>query len=78
MTRGGQDVTEIYVEGARRALEAAREAGATRAVLKSRSPSCGKGVIYDGTFSGSRTEGDGVTTALLSQHGIVVVTELDI
>lgn len=78
MTKDGVDVTEIYIEGARRALEAAQAAGITRAILKSRSPSCGKGVIYDGTFSRTRIEGDGVTTALLKQNHIEVVTERDI
>lgn len=78
MTTGGVDVTEAYIAGARRALEAAQAAGATKAIVKSGSPSCGKGVIYDGTFSRTRTEGDGVTTALLQRHGIEVVTERDI
>jgi uncharacterized protein YbbK (DUF523 family) len=75
VTHAGQDVTQIYIDGAHRALEAAHAAGATTAILKSRSPSCGKGVIYDGTFSGTPTHGDGVTAALLTQVGIEVVTE---
>lgn len=75
VTKAGQDVTQMYIDGAHRALEAAQAAGATRAILKSRSPSCGKGSIYDGTFSGSVLHGDGVTAALLSRHGIRVVTE---
>ena len=78
MTKAGQDVTQIYIEGADRALEAARAAGATRAILKSRSPSCGKGVIYDGTFSRTTTTGDGVTAALLAQNGIELRTESDV
>ncbi|MEA2452674.1 MAG: hypothetical protein QOG04_1384 [Actinomycetota bacterium] len=78
MTKDGVDVTHVYLAGAQRALEAAQAAGVTRAILKARSPSCGKGVIYDGTFSRSRIEGDGVTTALLTQNGIEVVTEQDI
>ena len=78
MTADGTDVTGPYIAGARGALAVARSAGATKAILKSRSPSCGKGVIYNGTFSHERTEGDGVTAALLSQHGIEVVTEQDI
>ncbi|MEA2516944.1 MAG: hypothetical protein QOG16_782 [Actinomycetota bacterium] len=78
LTRDGDDVTEMYVAGARRALEAALASGATKAILKSRSPSCGKGVIYDGSFGHATTEGDGVTTALLTQNGIEVVTEKDI
>jgi len=75
MTQDGRDVTEMYVAGAQKALAVARTAGVTKAILKSRSPSCGSGVIYDGTFSRTQIEGDGVTAALLQAHGIEVVTE---
>ena len=75
VTAAGADVTDAYVAGARRALRAAEEAGATKAILKARSPSCGKGGIYDGSFSRSLRSGDGVTAALLGAHGIEVVTE---
>ena len=75
VTKGGKDVTEEYVRGAHIALERARASGATTAVLKARSPSCGKGCIYDGTFSRTQTEGDGVTTALLEANGIQVLTD---
>lgn len=73
----GNDVTENYLRGAREALKAARLAGSTKAILKSRSPSCGWGRIHDGTFSGSMREGDGVTTALFLKEGIAVVSEDD-
>ena len=75
VTEGGVDVTDAYVRGAERALEAARKAGATAAILKSRSPSCGTGQIYDGSFEGELRQGDGVTAALLRRNGIVVTTE---
>ncbi len=75
LTEAGEDVTEPYLSGARRALDRARQTGATRAILKSRSPSCGRGTIYDGTFSGTTLPGDGVTAALLIAEGIVVTTE---
>ena len=75
VTKEGKDVTAQYVRGAERALQAAREAGATRAILKSRSPSCGCGSVYDGTFTRTTREGDGVTAALLRENGIEVVTE---
>ena len=78
VTADGGDVTEEYVNGAHAALEKAQAAGAVTAVLKSRSPSCGKGCVYDGTFSGVTTTGDGVTTALLEAHGINVVSEDDL
>ncbi len=72
MTADGIDVTEAYLRGARHALAAAQSHAATHVILKARSPSCGCGNIYDGTFSGSLTSGDGVTTALLKRHGIIV------
>ena len=78
VTHSGRDVTDAYLEGARRALEAARAAGAGTAVLKARSPSCGKGCIYDGTHTKTLKEGDGVTAALLRAHGIEVLTEEEV
>lgn len=78
VTENGADVTDAYVAGAHRALRAAQEAGARAAVLKARSPSCGKGRIYDGSFSRALQAGDGVTAALLGQNGIDVVTDEEI
>ena len=75
MANGGRDVTDSYVRGAELALAAARREGASKAIVKARSPSCGKGCIYDGSFSGRQRRGDGVTTALLRANGIEVVTE---
>lgn len=71
----GTDVTEQYLAGARSALAAARRSGATRAILKARSPSCGRGEIFDGTFGGGTRAGDGVTAALLAREGIEVLTD---
>jgi uncharacterized protein YbbK (DUF523 family) len=75
VTKAGRDVTDEYLNGARYALDAARMTGARIAVLKTRSPSCGKGTIYDGSFSRTTRAGDGVTAALLAANGIEVVTE---
>ncbi len=75
VTRAGRDVTEEYLRGARIALERARSAGAEVAILKARSPSCGCGEIYDGSFTREPRGGDGVTAALLKQEGIRVFTE---
>jgi uncharacterized protein YbbK (DUF523 family) len=75
LTRDGTDVTDAYVRGARIALEAAQKAGAATAILKARSPSCGRDLIYDGTHSRTLTAGNGVTAALLLAHGITVFTE---
>ena len=74
VTRDGRDVTEEFVRGAREALKIALSCGAKRAVLKAKSPSCGCGLIYDGTFTGTLETGDGVFAALLKQNGIEVRT----
>ncbi|MCY3551646.1 MAG: DUF523 domain-containing protein [Candidatus Poribacteria bacterium] len=74
MTVDGRDVTDAYLKGAHHALQVAQAHGATQVILKARSPSCGCGDIYDGTFSGTLTSGDGVTTALLKRHGITVTS----
>jgi len=75
LTRDGEDVTQAYQEGARRALEIAREHGCTMAVLKARSPSCGCGEVYDGSFSRTLTPGWGVAARLLDRSGLEVVDE---
>ena len=71
----GHDVTEAFVQGAQRALEAAREAGVQVAVLTERSPSCGSTFLYDGSFSSQLQPGEGVTAALLREHGIRVFSQ---
>ncbi|MFJ8434205.1 DUF523 domain-containing protein [Kitasatospora sp. NPDC094019] len=68
----GADRTEAFLDGARQALAAAGTAGARRALLTARSPSCGCGRVYDGTFGGELRPGDGVTAALLRRAGIAV------
>lgn len=73
----GRDVTAQFRTGAERSLEIARKAGAVKALLKSGSPSCGRGLVHDGYFSGKLVPGNGVTTALLEKNGIAVYTELD-
>ena len=72
LTRDGADVTDAFRLGAEKTLEIARANGVRRAVLQSRSPSCGCGSIYDGTFSGTLVPGDGVTAALLRASGVEV------
>jgi len=73
LAQDGSDRTAEFIEGAQKTLEAAKRCGATRAYFKSKSPSCGCGRIYDGTFSGVLRDGDGVTVALLKRNGIEVV-----
>lgn len=78
MMRDGTDVTENYKRGAEEALRLCRIYNIRCAVLKERSPSCGKGKIYDGSFSGTLTERDGVTAELLAANGIRVIGESEI
>lgn len=74
----GTDVTAAYAAGAEQALAIAEREGVAYCILKSKSPSCGKGVIYDGTFTGALTEGDGVAAALLMRHGFRVLDETEL
>nr|VFK22679.1 MAG: Uncharacterized conserved protein YbbK, DUF523 family [Candidatus Kentron sp. LPFa] len=75
VTEKGDDVTENFHKGAREALRLARLYGVQEAILKQRSPSCGVGQIYDGTFSGRVIAGNGVTAALLQENGLKVISE---
>ena len=77
VTQSG-DVTEQYLRGAEETLKLCKLLGCEAAVLKERSPSCGRGQVYDGTFSGTLTAGDGVTAELLAAHGIPVYGESQI
>ncbi|MFT8323332.1 MAG: DUF523 domain-containing protein [Bacillus sp. (in: firmicutes)] len=72
---GGKDVTALYIEGAYKTLKLAEDICATTVVLKENSPSCGSSFIYNGAFEGVKKEGMGVTTALLRNNGIKVISE---
>lgn len=74
----GSDVTQAFVNGAKKALEIAKGQGVKVAVLKANSPSCGSGIIYDGTFTGKKVSGYGVAAKLLMENGIKVYSEQDI
>ena len=74
----GADVTKEYRLGAEAALQAAQENRVCAAVLKERSPSCGKGKIYDGSFTGTLKEGNGVTAEVLLEAGFAVIGESEI
>lgn len=78
LAKDGSDVTRHYNEGAHLALAAAKQYEIAFAVLKAKSPSCGKGVIYDGSFTGAKTKGNGVTAQLLLDNGYTVYTEDDL
>lgn len=73
----GVVLTELFIKGAQETLKLAKLYQCTAAILKARSPSCGSGKIYDGTFSGAVKEGSGVAAQLLMDNGIIVMTEED-
>ncbi|MGX1171867.1 DUF523 domain-containing protein [Pseudomonas sp. R151218B TE3479] len=78
ITTDGEDVSAQFLSGAYQALEQVREHGIRIAVLKANSPSCGNLLSYDGTFSGVKVSGEGVTAALLKRHGVQVFSELEL
>jgi len=71
-------VTKQFSKGAEKVLKIAKENNVKLAILKAKSPSCGVGWIYDGTFSRNLIKGDGISAALLRKNGIKVMTEKDI
>lgn len=75
LEKDGTDVTKEFAKGANEVLKIAKIFSIKQAILKQRSPSCGSGQIYDGTFSGKIIEGDGITTKLLKQNGLKVISE---
>lgn len=75
VNKEGQDVTSYFKLGAERTAAIAAEQGCQQAVLKAQSPSCGCGIIYDGTFSGKKIAGNGVTAEKLLAMNVNVVNE---
>ncbi len=78
LMKDGTDVTDNYNRGAQVTLEFARMFECKIALLKERSPSCGKGFIYDGTFSHTLIEGNGITASLLLENGVKAVGESEV
>ena len=78
MNKNGEDITNQFIRGAEETLKIVRQLNIKEFIGKSKSPSCGCGQIYDGTFSGRLIKGDGVTTALLRRNGIRVISEEDL
>ncbi len=78
MNVAGEDVTHAFIRGAGAALDLARRFDIRLAILKEKSPSCGSTAVYDGTFSGKRIPGQGVTAALLRRNGIRVFSEKEV
>lgn len=75
VNKEGNDVTGQFKRGGLEAVHLAKLYNCRYAVLKARSPSCGSGQIYDGTFSKTLVEGDGITAGMLKKHGIEVFNE---
>ena len=78
VTRDGDDVTSAYIAGAQEALRLAKQYDCRYAIFKERSPSCGSGAIYDGSFSSRLIPGDGVAAQLLRKNGVIVLGESQI
>ena len=71
----GKDVTSNYIKGAKKALEIAKLNDVDFCILKSKSPSCGKNLVYDGTFSNNLINGDGICAKLLKENGFKIYSE---
>ena len=78
VTKTAKDVSENFINGAKICLKIAKLNGCKKAILKARSPSCGSGQIYDGSFSKKLIFGDGVAAKLLKENGILVFSEDEI
>lgn len=78
VTKTAKDVSENFTNGAKICLKIAKLNGCKKAILKARSPSCGSGQIYDGSFTKRLILGDGVAAKLLKENGILVFSEDEI
>ena len=77
LTNDGDDITEKFIQGSKESLEKGLNSDAEVAILKSRSPSCGIGEVYDGTFSNSLIDGDGIFAHLCRKSGINCISSDD-
>lgn len=75
LSNEGKDVSESFIKGAKETLKIAKIFNCTEAILKEGSPSCGSSFIYDGSFTGKKISGQGVTTDLLRKNNIKVISE---
>lgn len=74
----GTDMTKQFIKGAEETLKLAKLYNIKEAILVQKSPSCGCGLIYDGTFTRTKIEGNGVTTALLKRNDVIVISQNDL
>lgn len=73
-----KDVTKEFLKGAKETLKIAKEANIKKAILKESSPSCGRNFVYDGSFTGNKIKGKGITAYLLEKEGIEIISEKDL
>lgn len=78
INKEGKDVTKEFLKGAKEALKIAKEANIKKAILKEGSPSCGSNFVYDGSFTGNKIKGKGITAYLLEKEGIEIISEKDL
>jgi len=78
ITKSGKNVTDNFIKGAEQVLKLTKLFNIKEAILKQKSPSCGCGKVYDGNFSNTLVEGDGVTASLLKKNKVKVITEEDL
>lgn len=77
ISKDGKDVTTEFLSGANKVLEIVKKNKIKKAILKSKSPSCGYKLIYDGSFSGNLVNGNGLTAQILIDNGIELYSERD-
>ena len=77
ISKNGEDVTSYFLKGAEKTVKIAKSHKNVTAILKQGSPSCGFGRICDGTFTGTKIKGMGVTAKALNELGITILTEED-
>ena len=77
LTKEGKDITQEFLRGAKETLKIAKKAGIKKSILKEGSPSCGCNFIYDGSFSGNKIRGEGITAKMLKDAGIDVISDED-
>ncbi len=78
INKENEDVSDNFIKGAEETLKIAKMYNVKEAILKEKSPSCGVNYIYDGSFSGKKIKGSGVTTSLLKENKIIVKSEEDL
>ena len=77
ITKNNIDVTNEFLKGAKETLKIAKLYNINKAILKDGSPSCGVNYIYDGSFTGKKIKGNGLTTEILMENGIKVISDID-